>query len=121
MQPFTREDLQTLLSEHREPCVSLYVPTTRSAPEWQQNALKFKNVVREAEKLLQTKKDWKPFVSVLGEKVVALDSPEFWQKQRDTLAVFASPDCFRSWQFAEPMPEAAVVADTFHTKGLVKH
>lgn len=120
MQPFTREDLQALLSEQKQPCVSLYVPTRRAPAEWHQNALQFKNLLRDAEKGLQQKKEWKPAALEILKKLGTLDTQEFWTKQRDTLAVFASPDYFRWWQFAEPMPAVAVVSDTFHTKGLVK-
>jgi hypothetical protein len=120
MQPFTREDLQELLSEHQKPCVSLYVPTRRASAEWQQNALGFKNLLRDAEKALQQNKEWKQAAPEVLKKIGALDNQEFWTKQRDTLAVFASPDSFNWWQFADAMPAAAVVADTFYTKGLVK-
>ena len=120
MQPFTREDLQALLSQQQPPCVSLYVPTRRAASEWHQNALEFKNLLREAEKALQGKKEWKQAAPEILKKLGALDGQEFWGKQRDTLAVFAAPGFFRWWQFAESMPALAAVADTFHTKGLVK-
>jgi hypothetical protein len=120
MQPFTRDDLQVLLSEHQPPCVSLYVPTKRAQAEWQQNALSFKNLVREVEKSLHSKKEWKQSSAEVFKKITALDSQEFWTKQRETLAIFASPDFLRWWQFAETMPASAVVAETFATKGLVK-
>jgi Bacterial archaeo-eukaryotic release factor family 3 len=120
MQPFTREDLQLLLSEHKPPCVSLCVPTRRAPAEWHQNALTFKNLLREAEKAVQQKKEWKQAAGDLIGKLAALDNQEFWTKQRDTLAVFASPDSFHWWQFGEAMPAEAVVGETFHTKGLVK-
>ena len=120
MQPFTREDLQSLLSEHRTPCVSLYVPTRRASAEWHQNALTYKNLLRDAEKAIHQKKEWKPAADELLGKLATLDTQEFWQKQRDALTVFASPDFFRSWQFADTMSPLSAVADTFHTKGLVK-
>jgi hypothetical protein len=120
MQPFTREDLQALLSEHQAPCVSIYIPTHRAPAEWQQNALRFKNAVREAEKALAHQKDWKILGPEVLKKLAVLDTPEQWAHQRDTLAVFASPDSFQSWQFADAMPEIIVVSDTFHTTGLVK-
>jgi hypothetical protein len=120
MQPFTREDLQALLSQQQPPCVSLYVPTRRAASEWHQNALEFKNLVREAEKALQGRKEWKQAAPEILKKLGSLDGQEFWGKQRDTFAGFAAPGFFRWWQFAESMPALAAVADTFHTKGLVK-
>jgi hypothetical protein len=120
MQPFTREDLQSLLSEHKQPCVTLSVPTRRAPAEWHQNALTFKNLLREAEKALGQNKEWKQSGGEILGKLAALDTQDFWQKQRDALAVFASPDFFRWWQFAESMPALATVAETFHTKGLVK-
>lgn len=120
MKPFTREDLQALLSEHQAPCVSLYVPTMRASSEWQQNALRFKNLLREAEKQLNQNKEWKAAGAEILKKLATIDTQAQWAEQRDTLAVFASPDTLYQWQFAEVMPEAAVVSDSFYTKGLVK-
>lgn len=120
MQPFTREDLQSLLAEQRQPCVSICLTMRRAPSEWQQNALKFKNAVKDAEKAIGHKREWKAAAAELLAKLGALDDPDFWAKQRDTLAVFASPDYFRTWRFAEPMEERVVVSDTFHTRGLVK-
>jgi hypothetical protein len=120
MQPFTREDLQSLLSEHQVPCITLCAPTRRAPAEWHQNALTFKNLLRDAEKAVHQNKEWKQAGSELIAKLATLDNQEFWTKQRDALAVFASPDYFKWWQFAETMPARATVADTFHTKGLVK-
>lgn len=120
MKPLTREDLQTLLSEHQKPCVSLYVPTQRAPSSWQKNALAFKNLLKTAEKALTDPKDWKAAAPDILKRIGALDTQDFWGRQRDTLAVFASPDFFGWWQLAETIPATAVVADTFHTKALVK-
>ena len=93
MQPFTREDLQALLSEHQPPCVSLYVPDARAprrvAPE---RARRSRTSLREAEKAAPAKKEWKQAGAGDPRRSSAsLDDQEFWAKQRDTLAVFASP------------------------------
>lgn len=120
MQPFTREDLQALLSEQQPPCVSICVPMRRAPSEWQQNALTYRNAVREVEKGLGQKKEWKPAAAGILEKLGSLDQQGFWAAQRETLAVFASADSLRAWTFAEPMPPNVTVAETFHTRGLVK-
>src|SRR5437870_11094164 len=85
MQPFTREDLQSLLTEQRQPCVSISLATRRAPSEWQQNALKFKNALREAERVLAQKKEWKAAAPEILKKLASLDDPDFWAKQRDTL------------------------------------
>jgi hypothetical protein len=120
MQPFTREDFQSLLSEHRPPCVSICLPMRRAQPDWQQNAIAFKNAVRDVEKALGQNKNWKAGAAGVLGKLASVDQQEFWMAQRGTLAVYASPDFFRAWTLSEPMPQNVTVAETFHTRGLVK-
>jgi hypothetical protein len=120
MQPFTREDLQALLSEQRTPCVSICLPMRRAHSEWQQNAIAYKNALRDVEKALAQNKEWKAVSADILKKLSSLDHQDFWTMQRGTLAVFASPDFFRSWTFPESMPHNVTVAETFYTRGLVK-
>src|SRR5436190_10503821 len=120
MQPFTREDLQSLLSEQRAPCVSICLPMRRPHSEWQQNALTYRNALRDVEKTLAQTKEWKAGGAEVLKKLSNLDQQEFWTTQRGTLAAFASPDFFRAWTFSDAMPQNVTAADTFYTRGLVK-
>jgi hypothetical protein len=50
---FTTDQLGALLGRHREPCVSIYMPTQPGGPETLQNAIRFKNQLRKAERMLE--------------------------------------------------------------------
>ena len=54
MNVLTRNNLMSLMEIHRGPCVSVYMPMHRSGPETQQDPIRFKNLLREAEERLMT-------------------------------------------------------------------
>jgi hypothetical protein len=109
-----------LLAPQQPPCLSLYQPTHRVAPESDQDPIRFKNLVRALEESLAADHDadeverlLKPF------RDLEADS-RFWRYNGDGLAVLATADDFRVYRLQRPVPELAVVADTFHTKPLLR-
>ena len=52
MDSLTREDIKTLIETQGEWCVSLFMPTVRAGAEVQQNPIRFKNLLRQAEERL---------------------------------------------------------------------
>jgi hypothetical protein len=116
---FTRQELQSLLAPHPAPCISLFLPTHRRPPDAEQDPVRFKNLLGSAEGLLRkeyTSKD----TDVLLAPLQALLHDDFWRQQLDGLAVFHSADLLAHYRIPFPLPERAVVADTFHLKPLVK-
>jgi hypothetical protein len=60
-------------------------------------------------------------IRVLLERFHALAADsEFWVHQRDGLAVLATSELFRVYRLQRPVPELAIVADSFHTKPLLR-
>lgn len=49
-----RVALKTLIAVQAEVCVSIYLPTHRAGPDTQQDPIRFKNLLREAEERLST-------------------------------------------------------------------
>jgi hypothetical protein len=45
----TAQDLKDLLADHRGPCISIYQQTHRTYPGIQEDQIRFKNLLREAE------------------------------------------------------------------------
>jgi hypothetical protein len=45
---------------------------------------------------------------------------DFWNHTLDGLAVLVAPKMFRVYRLQRPVPELAVVADSFHTKPLMR-
>lgn len=50
--PIDRERLRELITSAKSPAVSIYLPTLRAGPETQQNPIRFKNLLKTAEKRL---------------------------------------------------------------------
>lgn len=115
-----RETLSQLLAKRDAPCLSLYQPTHRSFPERQQDPIRFKHLVRQLEESLkqqgradQAKSLLKPFHDLI-------DDPDFWNANRDGLAVFAAKDYFEVFRLQRSVPELAVANDRMHLKPLLR-
>lgn len=112
------EELQRLLGEHQQPCISLYMPTHRHRPDNEQDPIRYKDLVARVRADLDRRlgpREAQPLVKSLE----ALDRPSFWQHQKEGLALFRSPDLSVEYQLPIGVPELAVVAETFHTRPLL--
>jgi hypothetical protein len=115
-----RKEIAALSSRRGVPCVSIYLPTFRRGRQVEQNAKRFKNLLRQARnKLAQTElrpqaieKTLKPAQQLL------LNSP-FWQHQADGLALFARHDSLDYFRLPVAFDELVVAADRFHLKPLL--
>lgn len=102
------------------PCLSLYQPTHRHYPETQQNSIRFRNLVRVLETSLKETYANEDIRGLMERfHTLAADST-FWIHQRDGLAVLATSELFRVYRLQRPVPELAIVADSFHTKPLLR-
>jgi hypothetical protein len=120
MTSLTIESLAELTSAHQAPCLSLYQPTHRHRLENQQDRIRFRNLVKELETSLRQKY---PAVEtrILLEPFEALAQDQaIWNHTQDGLAVLGGPGLFRLFRLQRPVAELAVVADSFHTKPLLR-
>jgi hypothetical protein len=109
-----------LLDNCDPPCLSLYQPTHRHHPDNQQDPIRFRNLVKALEESLlqQFPKDE---VRPLLEPFLALaDDRDFWNHTLDGLAVLGARGMFRVYKLQRPVAELAVVADSLHTKPLMR-
>ncbi len=109
-----------LLDSGHPPCLSLYQPTHRCHPDNQQDPIRFANLVKALEESLlqQYQKDE---IRPLLEPFLALaDDRDFWNHTLDGLAVLSAKGLFRVYSLQRPVAELAVVADSFHTKPLIR-
>jgi len=131
MKLFTVQELQSLRAPHVAPCISLYLPTSHPHLGSGQDAIRVKNLLGTAERLLcarYTSQDTRMLLEPLEilangdfwRSLGALSSNGCWRTQMDGLAVFRSPDFTGYYQIPARLPEAAVVADTFHVKPLIQ-
>jgi hypothetical protein len=120
METLSKDDLKALVKKRKDLCISLYMPTHRSGVETQQNQIRFKNLLREAEERLVASgmkpQDAKNFL----EKAQGLvNNVLFWRQQRDSLAFFLSSDLFLYYNLPASIPDLIVVTDRFHLKPLL--
>ena len=120
MRTVTTADLSALLARHDPPCVSIYLPTATSFPDTQQDRIRYRNLVDQAEagvrEYLTPGRVW-PLLQRFRE--LAADDA-FWAHRRSGLAVLGSPDAFHVFELNRPVPERLVVATSFHVKPLLR-
>lgn len=109
-----------LLDDGDPPCLSLYQRTHRHHPGNQQDRIRFGNLVKRLEESLlqQFPQDvagslLEPFLALAGDH-------DFWNHTLDGLAVLGARNIFRVYKLQRPVAELAVVADSFHTKPLIR-
>lgn len=109
-----------VLRSQEPPCLSLYQRTHRHTPENQQDPIRFRNLLKSLEDSLRQKYDRRD-VELLLEPLRALERDgRFWIFGLDGLAVLRSPTLFRVYRLQRPVPDLAIVADTFHLKPLMR-
>lgn len=116
----TVEHFPELLLDRTGPCVSIYLPTGRRFPESQQDVVRFRNLLRQAESSLSGMMgadQLKAFTAPLHELA---DSDRFWSHLFDGLAVFLHADFYKVYKLQRAVPERAIVADSFHIKPLLR-
>jgi hypothetical protein len=115
-----RAEVRALIDERAKKCVSVYLPTHRSGSEIQQDPIRFKNLLKQAEERLANGEMRRPEAqAILQPAQRLLDDGVFWRHQSDGLAVFASPDTFRCYRLPYSFSELVVVTERFHVKPLL--
>lgn len=119
MSVFTRDRLHPLLHAGPGPCLSIFVPTQPRHPEATQGPVRFKNALREAERLLADRHSAREIEPLLA-PVAALSDVDFWRRQTAGLAVFRSSERLEHYWLPVTPPELVVAADTFHVRPLLR-
>ncbi|MEZ5566063.1 MAG: hypothetical protein R3F24_11300 [Gammaproteobacteria bacterium] len=115
------QDYQAMLrAKHEQPCLSLYQPTHRRHPENAQDPIRFGNLVKVLESSLRQKYPAREVATLLHPIEALAEDRAFWNRSGDGLAVLSAPGFFRVYRLQRPVAELAVVADSFHTKPLMR-
>lgn len=109
-----------LLDAHEPPCISLYQPTHRHHPENEQDPIRFRNLIKALEESLRQKYATHEIQPLLEPFLALADAHDFWNHTLDGLAVLGAPGMFRVYRLRRPVAELVVVADSFHTKPLMR-
>jgi len=109
-----------LLQALEPPCISIYQPTHRGHPENKQDPIRFRNPVKSIEESLRQKYPTREVQRLLEQfEALAIDR-DFWNHTLDGLAVLGASGTFLVYRLQRPVAELAVVADSFHTKPLIR-
>lgn len=119
MDTFTHADIKSLNNLNNQWSASIFLPTHRTGTEMQQDPIRLKNLLREAENQLLAAGLRQPDVSSMLEPARALLADrDFWQHQSDGLAVFASTGQFACYRVPLRLEELVIVARRFQLKPL---
>jgi len=118
--PLRQNELMELMRKPRGFCVSIYMPTHRAGRAIQQDSIRLKNLLGEAEERLIAGGLRHPDVrDVLEPARNLLEDSFFWQHQSDGLAVFLSSEALRYYRLPLDFEELVVVSGRFHVKPLL--
>jgi len=109
-----------LLDNCEPPCLSLYQATHRHHPDNQQDPIRFVNLVKALEESLLERLPKQETRPLLEPFIALADDRDFWDHTLDGLAVLGAKGVFRVYKLHRPVIELAVVADSFHTKPLMR-
>lgn len=116
----SKAELKRLAQFRNDYCVSLYMPTHRTSPDNQQDVIRFKNLLTEAEERLIAAGMRSPLArQLLAPGQEMLSSRLFWRYQSDGLAVLLTPDLVQSYRLPLEFSELLVITDRFHLKPLL--
>ncbi|MFP4597915.1 MAG: hypothetical protein ACOC9W_00165 [Persicimonas sp.] len=117
---FGKHQYKELLGAQDGPAVSIFVNIDRQNNKGKNNQLAFRNQVERARKMLEERypdEEFKPVAEMMQE---LLDDEPFWGDQSKGVAAFFSPKMERIYRMRSEMPNEAVVAETFHTRPMLR-
>ena len=120
MKNFNMEDLKRLMGVENEVCISMYMPTDPSAATTDKQRIRFKNLLRRAEKTVQERAPKnKQLVEMIEKGRRLLENDYFWRYQSDGLAVFIAPDVFLFYRLPIAVDEVFSASNRFAVKPLI--
>lgn len=113
-------DLKSLIAQQGKWSVSLYMPTHRVGQEQQQDPIRLKNLLAEAEtKLLANGLRRSEVERLMRPAEELLWKDGFWRQQADGLAIFLSNGFSVIYRLPAEFEELLVIANNFHIKPLL--
>ncbi len=117
MENLTLDQIKELGQQTQSPNISIFLPTHRAGQDTQQDPIRFRNLLREAElKLLGGGMGPREVSTLLQPAQALLEAAYFWQHQRDGLAVFIAPNDFHYYHLPFRIEELLVIAQSYYVK-----
>ena len=109
-----------IINQKSDLSLSIYLPTEKAGREIRQNAVRYKNLLSEAESRMEEKgigrKDRDAFLDPAWE---LHDDREFWQNQEKGLAVFLTNNLFQTFRLPLDFDQRIILDRRFHIKPLL--
>lgn len=116
----SKAELRSLTETQSSLCISIYLPTHEAGNEIQQDHIRLKNRLSEAESQLSEKGlNDKEILDLLKPATDLVDNGDFWRHQSGGLALFITADLFRSYRVPLSFEELTIVGEQFYTKPLL--
>lgn len=113
-------EFEQLSQSSNDVAVSIHLPTHEAGAEIQQDPIRLKNLLREAEDKLQAAKvDESTIKKILAEAFELLERDRFWHYQSQGLALYLTPDQTRIYRLPLNFESSVVVSDRFYLKPLL--
>jgi len=110
----TRETILDLAQEENEPCISIYLPTHKKGNNVQQDSIRLKNLLVEAEKKLKDHHmKSREIDNFLEEAHKLLDQPSFWRHNDNGLAIFITDDSFNYFRIPYSFSDKVMLDNHF--------
>jgi len=119
IESFRVEALKSLLADGAGPRLSIYLPTPRRHPDRKLVSARLHSLLHRAKELLESRdlvRDLEAFLEPLRQ----LDAESLAEHALDGLALFRSETSVAAYRLPMDVPETVVVADTYHTKPLLR-
>lgn len=117
MKRLTLDQLKALAQQTASPSISIFLPTHRAGQATQQDPIRFKNLLRDAEKQLLGSGMGPREVSALLQPAQAfIDDINFWNHQRDGLVVFMAADDFHYYHLPFSVEELLIISQAYYVK-----
>jgi hypothetical protein len=120
MKRILRKDLEVLLAPQAAACVSIYVPFHLVGRDAQQDMIRLRLLLDEAEEQLVDRGMSLALARKLLAPARALpDDEPAWQNRGRWMAIFVTPGLMRTFDGSGPMEEGLFVDDVFHVRPLL--
>ncbi|SMO46385.1 hypothetical protein [Fodinibius sediminis] len=110
----TRDNILNLAKQQHDVGISIYLPTHKTGEQVQQDSIRLKNLLNEAQTQLDERElSDKRIEKLLEEPRKLLDQPLFWQHNDRGLALFISEESFDYYRVPLRFKEQVMVSDHF--------
>jgi hypothetical protein len=111
-----------LLTQHQPPCISIYLPVSRSAAPSNETPAELRNITDEVRQTFSSHDVARaPGNRAALERLdTVLNDISLWEGDREGLAIFVSPTHSHVIELQRPPERTVIVADSFHVKPLIR-